>query len=55
MNWRTTWSHDVRPMALVPWGRDYHNEIRKQAVIEEDSNEIRPSCILEDGAEVGTE
>ncbi|MCP3683493.1 MAG: hypothetical protein GY861_12470 [bacterium] len=48
------WIRDVRPMALVSWGRDYHNEIaNSQAMIQEDENEIRNSCILADGTNVG--
>jgi hypothetical protein len=48
------WIHDVRPAALVDWGREYHNEIaNSQAMIQEPENEIRPSCILRDGTNVG--
>jgi hypothetical protein len=52
-----SWSHDVRPMALVDWGL-HHNEIGTNAVIPEDEGvrpEIRPSCILATGTEVGEE
>ena len=49
-----SWTHDVRPMALVEWGL-HHNEISNNAVIPEDTKEVRPSCILATGTEVGEE
>jgi len=50
----SAWTHDLRPMALVDRGETHHNEFaNSQAMIQEDENEIRPSCILADGTNVG--
>lgn len=51
------WKHDTRHIALVKWGLN-HNEVRPNPVIPEDEGvrpEIRPSCILATGTEVGEE
>ena len=48
------WTHDCRPMALVDWGL-HHNEIRPNPVIEEDTTEVRPSCIIATGEDIGEE
>ncbi len=48
------YTHDVRPIALVPWGEN-HNEIRPNSVIPEDNPDVRPTCIIATGEEVGEE
>ncbi len=52
------WNRDMRPMALVDWGLNSRNEYRPTPVIPQDGSErpeIRPSCLLPDGADVGEE
>lgn len=49
-----SWTHDVRPIALVNWGTN-HQEVRPQPVIPESTHEIRPTVILPTGTIVGEE
>lgn len=49
-----TWTHDVRPISLIDWGL-HHQEVRPNAVIPEATNEVRPSCIIPTGDDIGEE
>jgi hypothetical protein len=51
------WTHDVRNITLTDWGIN-HSEVRPTPVIPQDGNErpeIRPTCILATGTDVGKE
>jgi len=53
----SSWIHDVRPVSLVDWGL-HHNTIVLQSVNPEPDGtqpEIRPSCLLKTGDEIGEE
>ena len=49
------WNADCRPMSLVDWGLNGHNEIRPNSVVPEDDPDVRPSCIIATGEDIGEE
>ena len=49
-----SWNADCRPMVLTDWGLT-HNEIRPNSVIPEDDPDVRPSCIVATGEDIGEE